>query len=457
MEGSPLTSHPFPVGWALGAAFLLILLNGFFVAAEFALVKVRRSRVDALVDEGKRSARVARHMLDQLHRYLSACQLGITMASLGLGWLGEPAVAALLVSGAHALGWAISAQDPWLHGTAFTLAFVAITTLHMTVGEQAPKIWAIQRAEQTTLQISLPLRAFSFLFNPLVLMVNGISNAMLRGVGIRPEALQETLPHTAEELQVLLATSARGGHISARQLEIGENVLGMMELEVRHILVPRVDVAYLSLEWPVEENLRVIRKTGHSRFPLCRNGLDTVLGFVHAKDVLSALLDKSDPELRAVARRPVFVPDTQPIPRLILQLQQSRKHCAVVVDEHGTAIGLVFLEDALEEIVGPIQDEFDEEPPEVDEVAPGVVEVQGSMALPDAQEHFQLELEDAHADTIGGHIVELLGRLPRRRDQLELGPYRVTVVEVTRRRVGRLRFEPIAPGTEEPEPSNRGD
>jgi CBS domain containing-hemolysin-like protein len=337
---------------------------------------------------------------------------------------------------------------------AFTVAFLAITTAHMTLGEQAPKLWALQHPERTSLQISYPLRIFSFVLNPFVVAVNSISNAMLHLAGMRGKHFGEA-SHTAEELQMLLATSAQAGHISSRQRELGENILGMMELEVRHIMVPRVDVAYLSLDRSLEENLRTIRKTGHSRFPLYRNGLDTVIGFVHAKDVLASLLDKTEVDLRRLARRPTFVPDTQPIPRLILQLQQSRSHGAVVLDEHGTAIGLVFLEDALEEIVGPIQDEFDEEPPEVNEVAPGVLEVQGNMALPDAEEHLELELEDAHADTIGGHVVELLGRLPRKRDQLQLGPYRVTVIEVTRRRIGRLRVERIVPEAEEPASSHR--
>jgi CBS domain containing-hemolysin-like protein len=447
MDGSEANPDTYAIAWRLGAVLLLVLVNGFFVAAEFALVTVRGSRVDALAATGRRSAQVARHLLDHIDRYLSACQLGITMASLGLGWLGEPAVATLLRSAAHRLGWGVAAGSPLLHGVAFALAFAFITTLHMTLGEQAPKIWALKRAEKTTLQISVPLRIFAILFNPFVIVINGISNALLLLVGIKVTELGEP-PHTAEELRAVLTTSASAGHISRRQLEFAKNILGIVELEVRHILVPRVDVVYLSLNTPLEENLRVLRESGHSRFPVCRGGLDTVIGFVHAKDVLGALTDGKTPDLRRLARRPVFVSDTQPVSRLIAQLQKARSHSAVVVDEHGTAIGLAFLEDAIEEIVGPIRDEFDEQPPDVRQLSTGVLEVPGSLSLPDAEDRLELELEEGHADTIGGHVVEVLGCLPHKGDKLQLGPYRVTVLEVTRRRISSLRFEKIEPEAE---------
>jgi CBS domain containing-hemolysin-like protein len=450
MEGSEAHPDFVLVSWRLAAVMALVLVNGFFVAAEFALVSVRGSRIKALA-HGSRSASVAQHLLDHIDRYLSACQLGITMASLGLGWIGEPAVATLLRAGARGLGWSVGWQDPLLHGLAFTLAFVLITVLHMTVGEQAPKLWALHRAVKTSLQVSIPLRIFSMLLNPLVVVINGISNWLLRLVGIRAANLTEP-PHTAEELEAVLATSARAGHISKRQLELAENILGIVDLEVRHILVPRVDVVFLSLGNSTEENLRFVRESGHSRFPLCRVGLDTVVGFVHAKDVLGVFMDGKTPDLRRLARKPVFVSDTQPISLLIPQLQKAGSHSAVVVDEHGTAIGLAFLEDAIEEIVGPIRDEFDEELPDVRELPSGVLEVPGRLSLPDAEDRLGLDLEEGHADTIGGHVVELLGRLPHRGDQLELGPYKVTVAEVTRRRITSLRFDPTEPETEDAEP-----
>jgi CBS domain containing-hemolysin-like protein len=440
MEEGQVSLDLFGIAWRLGATLFFVFLNGFFVAAEFALVKVRHSRIRKLVEEGSRRAKVADHLLSHLDRYLSACQLGITLASLALGALGEPAVARLLVAGAGVFGLVLDATDPVFRIVAFGLAFLLITILHMTVGEQAPKIWALQRAEKTALQTALPLRAFALFFRPLVTVVNSISNGILRSVGVSLEHGVEST-HSAEEIRSILSVSARAGHISERQREIAENVFRLIDLEVRHILVPRVDVVFLSLQDPPEENLRRIRESGHSRFPLCEAGLDTLVGFVHSKDVLDRLLKGGEIDLRHMARRAVLVPDTQPLSELILDLQMKRSHCAAVVDEHGTVTGLAYLEDALEEIVGPMGDEFDLPAASVHKLGKGQFEVPGSMALPEASERFSLNLEDADEDTIGGHIVALLGRLPRRGDQLTLGSYLVTIQEVTRRRIGTIRFE----------------
>jgi CBS domain containing-hemolysin-like protein len=434
------------VAWRLGATLFFVLLNGFFVAAEFALVKVRRSRIAELSEEGGLAARTTDHILRHLDHYLSACQLGITIASLVLGALGEPVVSRLIVAAAGGMGFVISPEDPVLHGVALVLAFSLITLLHMTIGEQAPKMAALQQAERTSLASAIPLRVFAALFRPFIALVNGTSNAMLRSLGLRPEHGFES-SHTAEEIRHILSHSAQAGHITERQWELTENVFGLMDLEARHILVPRVDVVYLTLDKDFDENFRRMQTSGHSRFPLCEVGLDTVVGFVHIKDVFSA--SDAKPDLRTLARPAVFVPETQPLSELIVELQRQRSHSAVVLDEHGTATGLVFLEDALEEIVGPLADEFDRGAAErvIQELAPGCFEMPGNVPLPAATETLQLELEQAPEDTIGGHVVAQLGRMPRRGDQLELGPYRVSVMEVGRRRIARLRFErmPVPP------------
>lgn len=436
------------VAWRLGATLSFVLLNGFFVAAEFALVKVRRSRIAILAGAGSTTARVADHLVHHLDRYLSACQLGITIASLVLGALGEPAVARVLLAAAAALGWHIGADDPLLHGVALLLAFSVITILHMTLGEQAPKMWALRRAERTSLQTAIPLRVFAAVFRPLIWLVNEISNALLRAAGLSLEHGLES-SHTAEEIRIILSRSAETGEISSREWELAENVFRMIELEVRHILVPRVDVAFLSLQSAFGENLRVLRTSGHSRFPLCEVGLDSVIGFVHVKDVLGGAAPTSNDDLRAAARPAIFVPETQPLSELLLELQRRRSHCAVVLDEHGTASGLVFLEDAIEEIVGPIADEFDVPESEIREVAPGCFEMSGHVSLPEAEARLELVLEDAPEDTIGGHVVARLGRMPRRGDEVDLGSHRVTVLEVGRRRIARLRIERRSVGEDE--------
>jgi CBS domain containing-hemolysin-like protein len=424
----------------LGVTFFFVATNAFFVAAEFALVKVRPARLRALADAGRGSARVARHIHAHLDRYLSACQLGITLSSLILGWLAEPAVAVLMVQVANGLGWSISLANPFVHAVALALALSVVTFLHMTLGEQAPKLWAIARADSTALQVSHALRGFEIAFRPFIWVINEASNAMLRLAGMKTQELGEA-SHSVDELRGILESSARAGHISRRQRELAENVFGIIDLEVRHIMLPRVDVVYLSLQNPPEENLRILRESGHSRLPLCEVGLDSVIGVVHAKDLLRFQPGEEPPDLKTLARKPIFVPDTQPLARLIGRMQRSRSHCAVVVDEHGSSVGLAFLEDALEELVGPIQDEFDQAEAEVKKIGGGVLEVSGAMALPEAADVLELAQLGDEADTIGGYVVARLGRLPRHGDELEIGRYRATVVEVRRRRIARLRFE----------------
>jgi len=444
------------VAWRLGATLFFVLLNGFFVAAEFALVKARTARIEQLARDGSRSARMVRHILAHLDRYLSACQLGITVASLALGALGEPAVSRLLLALAGVAGIEVADGALWLRVTSFTLAFIVITMLHMTLGEQAPKMWALRRPEAGAVRSALLLRAFTAAFGPFISAIHGISNGILRLIGL-PADEELDSSHSAEEIRSILSLSAREGHITPRAQELSENVLRMIDLEVRHIILPRVDVAYLSLEWPFEECVRVVRETNHTRYPLCERGLDTIVGIVNARDVREAVLRGDKPDLRELAREAPFVTETMPLSDFLLEVQRKRAHAAAVVDERGTVIGLAFREDALEEIVGPLGDEFDEDQPEFVEVAPGVYELSGRMSMPEVCDRLDFEIdweEDEEVDTIGGHVTARLGRLPRRGDRAEVGPYRAIVLDVARRRVQRLRLERIEPETdEEPEAS----
>ena len=442
--------HPsldfFGVAWRLGATLFFALLNGFFVAAEFALVKVRESRIEQLAGEGRRSARTAQHILRNLDRYLSACQLGITIASLMLGALGEPAVSAVLIAALGALGVAADPGAAWVPWVSIGLAFAIITTLHMTLGEQAPKMWALRRAEGIALRTARPLHAFAWLFGPFIVAVNAISNALLRVVGLRGDRGPATSP-TAEEIRSILSLSARAGHISEREHELTANVFRMIELEVRHVVVPRVDVEFITLEHTLEENLERIRTSRNSRLPVCELGLDTILGFLHAKDVLDVVLRGESPDLRALVHPPLFVSDTMALSDFLLELQRERQHCAVVLDEHGTAIGLAFREDALEEIVGPLGDEFDDDVQELVKLSGGGFELSGRMSIPEVEDRLDFELSDAEdesEETIGGHVTALLGRLPKKGDAVRVGPYCATVIEVGRRRIARIRMTPAA-------------
>jgi CBS domain containing-hemolysin-like protein len=443
----PQSVDLFGVAWRLGATLFFVVLNGFFVAAEFALVKVREPRIAQLARDGSRAAPTVQHILQNLDRYLSACQLGITLASLILGALGEPAVSVLLIAAAAGLGLPIAADAGWLPVVSIGLAFTVITLLHMTVGEQAPKMWALRRAEKMALTTGPILRVFAWTFGPFINLINWISNGLLRMVGL-PAELGHEASHSSEEIRSILSLSARAGKITKHEYELSENAFRIIELEVRHIVVPRIEIVLLVVDHPLEESLEHIRTSGHSRFALCEIGLDTILGIVHSKDVLDATLRGETPDLTAIARPPVFVPDTMSISNFLRELQEHRQQCAVVLDEHGTAIGLAFREDALEEIVGPLGDEFDDEDPDLVEFDDGSFELRGRMPLPELEDRLDFDLpenEREEEDTIGGHVTARLGRLPKTGDTVRVGPYVATVTDASRRRVQKLRVALAAP------------
>lgn len=442
------------IAWRLGATIFFVVLNGFFVAAEFALVKIRGSRVEALVNEGRRGAKVVRHIHGHLDRYLSACQLGITLASLILGALGEPAVSVLLMAAAEGVGIDVAANARWLPYVSIALAFAVITMLHMTIGEQAPKMWAIRRAESMALATAPTLRAFAWIFAPFIVAINSISNWLLRLIGLPGEGHAEDT-HDSEELRSILSLSAGAGHISEREYELTENVFRVTQLEVRHVVVPRPDVDLLSLDRPLEENLDLIVSTQHSRFPVCEVGLDTIVGFVHTKDVLGRVLRGEAVDLAALSRPALHVPDTMALSDFLTELQGKQAQCAAVLDERGTVIGVAFREDVLEEVVGPLDDEFDDREQGLREVSEGVFEAPARVSLPEVLDRleFDLDVEEVEdEDTLGGHVTARLGRLARRGDTIDMGPYRVEVLEATPRRVERLRLRLRPP--EEPDDSS---
>jgi CBS domain containing-hemolysin-like protein len=347
----------------------------------------------------------------------------------------------LLIASASAVGLPIDADAGWVPIVSLALAFAVITVLHMTVGEQAPKMWALRRAERMALATGPVLRVFTWLFGPLINAINWISNALLRTIGLPPE-LGHDASHSSEEIRSILSLSARAGKITKHEYELSENVFRIIELEVRHIVVPRIEVDFLVVTHSLETSLEKIRTSGHSRYALCEIGLDTIVGIVHSKDVLDAALCGETPDLRAISRPPIFVSDTMSLSNFLREIQEHRQQCAVVLDEHGTAIGLAFREDALEEIVGPLGDEFDDEEPDFAELADGSYELRGRMSLPELEDRLDFDLpedEREEEDTIGGHVTARLGRLPKKGDAVRVGPYLATVIDASRRRVQRLR------------------
>ncbi len=356
-------------------ALLLVGLNGFFVAAEFALVKVRGSRLDVLGAKGSFAGRVARWLGKRLDASLSACQLGITMASLALGWVGEPAFADLL----RPLFEAVGVATPQLvHTVAFAVAFTTITALHLVIGEQTPKIFAIRRPEQMLVWCALPLALFYFLSYPLLWALNATTTFLLRLVNVGSADEHES-PHTEDEIRALVAQSHAHGELSRREHHLINAVFESDDLICRRVMVPRSNVVYFTVNQTLAECLPIVKQKKHTRYPICETSLDDAIGILHIKDLID--VDSAEKiDFRSVIRPAHHVPETMPISRLLRHFQQTHQLMALVDDEHGTVVGVVTLENVLEPIVGAVEDEFDDEAPPIVEEGNGRFIVRGDCA-----------------------------------------------------------------------------
>jgi CBS domain containing-hemolysin-like protein len=418
----------------IAVAIALVLVNAFFVAAEFAMVRVRATRMAPLAEQGNWRARAVVVAQRRLDAFLSATQLGITLTSLGLGWIGEPAFANLLSGVFVALG----VESPRvIHNTSVAVAFALITLLHIVIGELAPKSYAIRATERVALWVALPMRIFQIVFRPALWLLDKASEGTLRLLGVRSDTSE--LAHSEEELRMLLAESHRVGQLSESKRELLENVIDYTERTARHVMVPRADIAYLSLARELEENLAVVTQAAATRFPLCSTDIDHVIGMVHVKDLFNRRADlRSSDDLQKARREILFVPETRPLDALQKDFQQRRTHMAIVVDEYGGTSGLVTLEDVIEEIVGEIQDEFDRETPRVEETPAGLV-FDGLTVVDDVADRLGVKLATtADVSTLGGFITAQMGRIPRQGDRVAVEGYDLSVVEVRGRRVTRV-------------------
>jgi CBS domain containing-hemolysin-like protein len=423
---------------------VLVALNGFFVAAEFALVKVRPTQIEPLVAEGNRRATVVRHMLGHLDAYLSATQLGITLASLALGWVGEPAFAWII---RPLIGPLVGNNAHLLRSISVTVSFLVITVLHIVLGEQAPKTIAIRKAESASLLIAFPLFVFYKLTYPAIWLLNHAANALLKLIGVAP-ADEGEMAHDEEELRLLLS-SGNAAQLSSQKREQLDNIFELSHRLARQIMLPRQDVIYLSTTRTLAENLRIARRSGHTRFPLCEGDLDHVIGLIHIKDIFHR--DRNLRSLQEVAREISFVPETLELDRLLKRMRTERFHLAAVIDEYGGVSGVVTLEDVIEEIVGSIQDEFDVEKPEIQPLGDGVYRVSGGMLVEDLEEELKVELSDRDEDTIGGVVLSELGRNPAVGDKVEVGPVSIEVLEVQHNRINTVAVTVRQPETVPPE------
>ena len=423
----------------------LVLVNGFFVAAEFALVKVRTSQIDQLAEQGNWAAKMTSRALDRLDAYLSASQLGITVASLALGKAiessVEPAVARLL----QRVGLP---ELQWTSGTISIsivplISIALVTFLHMALGEQAPKSLAIRSAKVVALATAPVLVALYYLFFPFIWLLNAASNLVLWALGLGKTNHAE-VSHTEEELRHIVAESVAGGHLSRSERVMIENVLNLEEKTARRIMVPRPDIVYLSLARPLADNLRVARQAGHTRFPICEDDLTTVVGMIHVKDLFRAGNSGSGRlDLRQFARKVPFLPESLRLDQLLVEFQRNRVHLAMLLDEYGDVVGMVGLENVLEELVGPIQDEFDRETPQVTPLADGAFEVEAACPLDVLADTCGVVVPETDAETAGGLILDLLGRLATAGDIVEVGQHRLTVIQADPTRIRRIRVEPL--------------
>jgi CBS domain containing-hemolysin-like protein len=416
----------------------LVLLNGFFVAAEFAIVKVRSSQIELRAQAGNRMAKLAQHMITHLDAYLSATQLGITLASLGLGWIGESVVSQIIINIMAAFGFEPSPEIA--HSIALPIAFALITVLHIVFGELAPKSIAIQRPESTTLAIALPLRFFYILFIPFIWLLNGFSNFILRSIGVR--SLHGAEVHSAEELRLLFEQSAEGGAIHDSQHELIENVFQFNERMVKQILVPRTKMVAIDSNISEHDLMEIIFNEGYSRLPVYSGNIDNIVGVLYVKDLLSIIRMGEPVVLEKLIRPAYFVPETKKINRLLKQFQRRHMHIAIVTDEFGGVSGIVTMEDIIEELVGEIQDEYDEEVPLVELVSDYEYKVSASAPISDANDFLPYPLpEGEDYETVGGLVSVLYGQIPEDiSDTIDFNEYEISVLEKSERSLISVLF-----------------
>jgi CBS domain containing-hemolysin-like protein len=422
---------------SLGAALVLVALNGFFVAAEFALVRVRDSRLVQLEQEGSSRAGRVRAALQDLDAYLSVCQVGITVASLALGWVGEPAVSALIRPLLHGVG---IENERIVELIAVVLGFAVITYAHLVFGEQAPKYYSIQRAEGVSMNISRPLRFFMILFRPLVWLVNASTNFILRPWGIRLG--EEMEAHSEEELRIMISSSTSSGVLDPQERDYLNNVFDFGDTVARAVMVPRPDIEALPITASLEELVERAAFGRYTRYPVYEGDLDNVLGAVHVKDLFRAAKEDGDGfDIRPLIRDCLVVPETKRIEQILREFQSRKLQMAIVIDEWGSVEGLITIEDVVEELVGEIQDEFDEDEAAIEPLGENTYAVDGRIPITDVNDYFDLDLPHEDFDTIGGFVLGSLGRPPEPGDVVPADGVTLRVKSVDGPRVSMLTLE----------------
>jgi CBS domain containing-hemolysin-like protein len=420
----------------LAAVILLVALNAFFVAAEFALVGARRTRLEEMAQRGDRKAALAHRAQKSLDRYISATQLGITLTSLGLGWIGEPALAGVIQS---ALGWLPGTIEAVAsHGIAIAVAFTIITVLHIILGELVPKALALLHPERVSSWVAGPLIGFAWVMALPIAMLNGTANRLLRLMKIDRPGEHERL-HSPDEIRMLVEQSEEGGSLGKGDARLLEGVFEFSEKTAQEVMTPRTQMVAIERDLPVGDAADIVASARRSRYPVYLESLDDIVGVVHAKDILTAVRQQPAATVGMVMRPPLFVPGTREVEDVLADMKRLKVHLAVVLDEYGGTAGLVTMEDLLEEIVGDIFDEYDrlDRPKPSPEGAPLI---DGSLAISDFNAEHELQLDDTDYTTIGGFLFGQLGRLPKAGDRIPVGKDAFEIVDMEGRRVKTVRF-----------------
>ncbi len=430
-------------------AFLLILLNGFFVGTEFALLKVRSTRLTELANEGRSAARLALHITQHFDVYLSATQLGISLASIALGQIAEPGVAHLMAP----LFRAVHLPERMLHPVSFVVGLGILSTFHMVIGELVPKALALQGAERMALAVAYPLQVFYRLFQPAIFIINRLARLVLSLLHLKPADSHE-LAHSEEELRMILTASGESGVLKESEVDLVEHVFTFADKVASEVMVPRVDMVYMDATWPLERNLEVANTHTFTRYPLCEGDSDHVIGMIHVRDLLQWAYGPSQEgkprDIRDVKWGIMFVPETKSIDRLLREFQLNKMHMAVVVDEYGGTAGILTLEDVIEQLVGEIYDEKEEPHPEVRQEGPDRLLVDGRVLLADLRAEYEIELPENESETVGGWMLDQLGAIPEPHDQVVIPAFRLEVEQMEGQRVRQVSITRLpAPVPEE--------
>ncbi len=417
--------------------FLLVFLNGFFVAAEFSLVKVRSSQLDLKVQKGSKRAKIARRLTEKLDSTISATQLGITLASLGLGWFGEKVVALLVTE--LFLKCGASPSGIMVHSISFPVAFALITFLHITFGEQIPKMIGIKFSLSTALLISGPLRVFHLIFTPFIWSLHKTSNLVLRIIGVKTAG---DAVHSEEELRLILTESEEGGAIKPSENELIQNVFDFDDRTVKQIMVPQKRMVAVDVELGRDLMIKRIIDEGFSRLPVYLGDTDNILGIVHSKDLLKAVIENKFKTIKDIMRPVHFVPESMKINDLLRDFQKHHIQMAMVTDESGATAGLITMEDIIEELVGEIQDEHDEEKPNVDKKSDSEFIINAQSNITDVNEVLPLAIpESPHYETISGYVNYVFGRIPATNDSREKDGYEIIILKRNRQSVESVKLK----------------